>query len=813
LRHQVEIDEAASKTKDDEVENRIKRISEITKEVTEIDKKIADAKIQLNTLTDVDLSSRIKQLEQKARLRGRQQQSATLKAEQQRWELMAELLPMQRDLAKRNTSNSKKLLQSWQTTVDTWRKEESKRQAAEARRVAENSHPALKSLATKNAVIAEHRIQTAAGIERLAKTIKEIAEQSKQYEESFKELKEKVEHAGATSSTGVLLLKQRDELPPASQFHAQAAFVQKAMPEAHLKLLELNQWHREMSDPAEMASEMLSSFSESLADYDQQHVLEVITGLLTDRHDFLDKASLDQNTYLQNLNDLELANQALADQVHEFRQYLDQRVMWIRSTEPMRLRDLQQAFTGMATLASPSRWLEVLRISGGELLRRPAGAIAVVSLFLLLLLGRARLLAVQNRLTEPVASDQSDTYLPKVAALLIAVVLSARWPLLLLAIGFRLKYAAGATPWTQAVGQSCLTTMVFMWGVELMREICRRDGMGERLFHWPVRATSAIRNMLELTLLLGTPLLSLLQLSQFGELAGLKGLERTLFVLAMVLTTLQYGILLRPQGRLLESLGTDETYHSSIFVKLKFPIWLVAMVAPLTLAVLSASGYHFSAYQLSARLTETSGAIIGVLLLHHMLLIWLDVKAHNFRAQTRSSGEVAPQPVASVFSFVSEDGEEAEEVEDQANTTPLVQSQLKSYQEFRDLLRYAAVIGLLCSNYFIWDSVLPALRVLDQVELWQNIEKVVEKSGNREGNESLITTERSIPTTLTDLLMAVTIFCGTLTVSARLPGLLQLTILERIPMDHGGRQAIAILVRYSVTLIGLLVACQMLHIS
>ena len=57
LRHQVEIDEAASKTKDDEVENRIKRISEITKEVAEIDKKIADAKLQLNTLTEVDLGS------------------------------------------------------------------------------------------------------------------------------------------------------------------------------------------------------------------------------------------------------------------------------------------------------------------------------------------------------------------------------------------------------------------------------------------------------------------------------------------------------------------------------------------------------------------------------------------------------------------------------------------------------------------------------------------------------------------------------------------------------------------------------------
>ena len=312
--------------------------------------------------------------------------------------------------------------------------------------MAENSHPALRSLATKNAEIAEHRIQTAAGIERLAKSIKEIGERSKQFEAAFKELQEKVEHAGKTSSTGVLLLKQRDELPPPSQFQSQATFVQKAMPEAHLKLLELNQLRREISDPAEMAGQMLSSFSESLANYDQQQVLEAVTGLLTDRRDFLDKASIDQNTYLQDLNDLELANQALANQVHEFRQYLDQRVMWIRSAEPIRLRDLKQAFTGMATLASPSRWLEVLRLSGGELLRRPAGAIAVISLFLLLLLGRARLMAIQNRLTEPVAADQIDSYLPKVVAFLIAVVLSARWPLLLLAVGIRLKFAASRHP-------------------------------------------------------------------------------------------------------------------------------------------------------------------------------------------------------------------------------------------------------------------------------------------------------------------------------------------------------------------------------
>ena len=718
---------------------------------------------------------------------------------------------MQRDLAKRAASSSKKLLQSWQSAVDAWRKEESKRQAAEARRVAENSHPALKSLATQNAEIAELRIKTAAEIERLAKTIKGIQESSKQYEDAFEDLKNKVEHAGATSSTGVLLLKQRDELPREAEFLERAQFVQKAMPEAHLKLMELNQLRRQMSDPAGMATDMLSSFAASLANHDQQQVLEVVTRILTDRRDFLDKASVDQNTYLQDLNDLELANQALAEQVSEFRQYLDQRVMWIRSAEPLGLRDAKQAVQGILTLASPQRWLEVLRVGGGEFLRRPAGGIAVISLFMLLLLGRARLLATQSRLTDSVAAEAMDNYWPNLAAMLIAVVLSARWPVLLMAVGFRLKYAAGTTAWTQAVGQSCLTTMIFLWGWELVREICRRGGIGERLFYWPAKATAAVRTTLELTLLVGIPLLSLLQLSQFGELAGLKGLERSLFVCTLVLCSLQLGILVRPRGRLMSSFGADAMYSKSIFYTARTPIWLTVTLAPLAFAILSIAGYHFSAYQLSARLTETGAAVVAIIFVHNMFLSWLDVKAHNYQAQKLLQHKDEPQVEPAVSYSMGTDDVEDSEME----STPVAStnSTHNPLQEFRDLLRYAAIIALFCAGWFIWASVLPALRILDQVELWQNIETVAESVRDKDGNETIRMNEHTVPTTLTDMLMAGVICVVTFTLSRRLPGLLELTLLERIPIDNGGRQAIAILARYAATLAGLLIACNSIRIS
>lgn len=134
-------------------------------------------------------------------------------------------------------------------------------------------------------------------------------------------------------------------------------------------------------------------------------------------------------------------------------------------------------------------------------------------------------------------------------------------------------------------------------------------------------------------------------------------------------------------------------------------------------------------------------------------------------------------------------------------------------QEFKELLRYAAVITLVVGGWFIWSDVLPALRILDKVELWQNIEAVAETVIGKDGSESIRTMERNSPTTLTNVLMAVVIGLGTVMVGRRLPGLLELTLLERLPLEPGTRQAIAILVRYAATVTGMLLVCNAIHLS
>ena len=56
--------------------------------------------------------------------------------------------------------------------------------------------------------------------------------------------------------------------------------------------------------------------------------------------------------------------------------------------------------------------------------------------------------------------------------------------------------------------------------------------------------------------------------------------------------------------------------------------------------------------------------------------------------------------------------------------------------------------------------------------------------------------------------MSVGILCITWVLSRNLPGLLELTLIDRLPLDRGGRYAISFVVRYLVGLFGVLLACK-----
>jgi potassium efflux system protein len=106
---------------------------------------------------------------------------------------------------------------------------------------------------------------------------------------------------------------------------------------------------------------------------------------------------------------------------------------------------------------------------------------------------------------------------------------------------------------------------------------------------------------------------------------------------------------------------------------------------------------------------------------------------------------------------------------------------------FRNLVGWSAA----CAFFWIWREVLPALGVLDQISLWDVELKDAEGALHVS------------PITLANLAMAAVI--GTIAVLAarNMPGLLEISLLQRLPMHRGSRYAVNMLVQYVIVAIGI----------
>lgn len=195
---------------------------------------------------------------------------------------------------------------------------------------------------------------------------------------------------------------------------------------------------------------------------------------------------------------------------------------------------------------------------------------------------------------------------------------------------------------------------------------------------------------------------------------------------------------------------------------------------PFGLGLMAAAGYHFTAVQLSWRLmfsiVVTLGIVVIAGLVSRLLLIT------QFRIKLRQLNRDSE-------GLIQEDESiDIGEITGQVNR----------------LLRVTALVGIVMLGWQIWSNVLPAIGYLDDIHLWHSA--IAEA-----GETSWIT--------LRHMLMAIAVLAITFVLSRNLPGLLEITLLDRLPLDKGGRYAISFVLRYVVGIIGTLSAFQLIGFS
>ncbi|MCA9150795.1 MAG: hypothetical protein KDA92_15900, partial [Planctomycetales bacterium] len=211
----------------------IKKVDETRKRITQIEQELlvappAGEAPELSLAKRTELSARNRLLTVQADL---------YQAEIRRTDKLAELFPLQRDLAKREANLADKVVTQLSALVDTARQVESERQAVEARRQANFADPAIRDLAVTNADLAEKRQVIAEKISQVTAEIQEITQQLSTLNGDFQRAQDKVDKAGHTAIVGLMLRRQYDKLPSLRRSEQRLHRIEQELPVASLERL------------------------------------------------------------------------------------------------------------------------------------------------------------------------------------------------------------------------------------------------------------------------------------------------------------------------------------------------------------------------------------------------------------------------------------------------------------------------------------------------------------------------------------------------------------------------------------------------
>ena len=202
------------------------------------------------------------------------------------------------------------------------------------------------------------------------------------------------------------------------------------------------------------------------------------------------------------------------------------------------------------------------------------------------------------------------------------------------------------------------------------------------------------------------------------------------------------------------------------------------------LAIIAIVGYYYSAIRIGESTVKTISLAIVVILLYSGAMRFLLVRRRhlryeqlvNQRNQARLAAEQKDAAVA------ASGGADVLEIDLQNEPGLDITDVSRQARELTAVIFVMIAGGILLS---IWQYMLPATRIMDDIEFWN-----VELSGRTE------------VVTLRDVVFSTIMFALTYFGVRNMPGMLELLLLQKLPLDAGARYAVTSIFRYILLVIG-----------
>jgi potassium efflux system protein len=707
-------------------------------------------------------------------------------------EVLLSLLTAERDLALREVSKREILTKAWQVQGQKRRQMEAKQSREEAEE-AKDGASALPFVVQDqfdiNIKLGEELEKLTQEDTALATRLQQKKAQLKGLEEEFALARERVQTAVLTEAIGIALREQRKSLPDLRSYRRDSAQRQLKMTEVREAQLNIDRKRRELADLDAQTERIIQSLS-NVSESERASLKTKVRAALIDRRDLLGKLQTEYLRSFKNFQELEFTEQQLTSQAKDYAEFLDSRLLWIRSTKVFGPTDMRTIPAAISWVVKPSHWWHVIQDVTKGFKRTPEWWVLGLLLGVALLAGRRRARSSLVWTAKKVGQVQKDSFGLTFQSLVMTLLIAAGWPFIMGFVGWQLLNLPIAYDFTRSVSSGLISAAKLLAIFGFFYRLCRKDGLADVHFKWPEATRLTLRdNLLWLTFLV-VLLGFLISTVDGGNISEYRdSLGRLAFMGAMAGFSVFAARVLRFSDGIL---STKIKSHSEAWaVRLRYIWYPMAVGMPLLIAALAVIGYQYAALTLWHRLHTTFWFLIGLVVINDLLLRWLFITRRrlaweNYKRKKDAELEAARTQQAEVTDPGTSVKEEPITIKEPE--LDLVQVSEQTRNLLKTLLLFSAFLGL----WAIWKQVLPALEVIGDIQLWSyraDVDGVT----------------KTLPITLANLVLAFLALTITIVAARNLPGVLEITLLNYLPMDKGARYAFTTLCRYAIGAVGIIV--------
>lgn len=779
----------------DKIEAEIKRRTDHRAKLADLQatarKEIAAVEAKLQKAPPSDEPAEMSQAK-RAHLRSQKKfhetQLTLLDQEGKTYEETSRVWRLRKDLADRDAKEAQKREAYLKRKLGERRQKIAEDQAAAARKAAANALPAVKDAARRYKELAEQNATTVAKVEKTRKELEARKAELEELEQRFEDLRKRAEAANYSSAIGQLLRNQR--LPDQHRIRERIRSRQDEIAKLNVRILDLESERKELLDVDAAVERSMKEVDDSLPKQKRENIKQELRQVHSSRLETITELIENTRRRLDRLVALDSIERNLADAIDRHKKFIAEHILWVRSTDPLGAAMFARIPGDMASLFALSHWQAVWETLETDIVSHPFWPIVLLIVLVWLLVRRHQFKERLRDLGQLAAKRNCTSLKPTLSAIGLTILLGAPIPFLLLWLGWRLTSQTFPDSFAYDLGTTLLAVALLTALLDLLGQSCRRHGLGPDHFGWNAPTALDVRGSVRGLHFVALPFASLVVLTEAWNDEQISGsVGRLAFLISMAVFAWAIFRLLRPSGAVMTYLKK----HPDALITQTRKIWSTILIgAPVLMGLASAFGYHYTAVQLTMRMLTTFGLFAGLVGLRAILLRWLLV-THRQVAIQRHRERMAAQAQANEAAQ-----QEGVELSNMADAMPEV-GLMDIKQQTRDFIRIATGLAVVVGTYFIWIDVLPALSIVHKVRLWPN-----PTAGADDPNPWI---------TLGHVLVGIFIAAVTILAAKNIPGLAEITVLKRLPMDAGARYAATTVTRYAIVVVGLALSVRQIGLG